>query len=160
MLHLRIHGEGNESSPFGDVKKDIHPNCYLVLDAIFTNCSPKIIHWKFYWKLYESSIRGCGKYIHPILYINSVSLLVCSGWYILNLCEQGVVFVFNMLFWTCLFMWTKIGQCQEDSSNHYPFHVEHLIMIFIFFVEGRGGGGGVLGVLIAGSEKEHIIILC
>jgi hypothetical protein len=57
-------------------------------------------------------------------------------------------------------MWTKIGQCQEDSSNHYPFHVEHLIMIFIFFVEGRGGGGGVLGVLIAGSEKEHIIILC
>ncbi len=52
--------------PFGDVKKDIHPNCYFVLDAIFTNCSPKIIHWKFYWKLYESSIRGCGKDIHPI----------------------------------------------------------------------------------------------
>jgi hypothetical protein len=35
-------------------------------------------------------------------------------------------------------------------------------MIFIFFVEegGGGGGGGVLGVLIGGSEKEHIVILC
>jgi len=33
-------------------------------------------------------------------------------------------------------------------------------MIFIFFVWGGGGGGGVLGVLIGGSEKEHIVILC
>jgi hypothetical protein len=45
----------------GDVKKDIHPNCYLVLDAIFTNVLPKIIH-----SMRESSIRGCGKDIHPI----------------------------------------------------------------------------------------------
>jgi len=36
--------------------------------------------------------------------------------------------------------------------------VEHLVMIFIFFVEG--GGGGVLGVLIGESEKKHIVILC
>ncbi len=34
-----------------------------------------------------------------ILYINSVSLSVCPGWYILNPCEQGVVFVFNMPSW-------------------------------------------------------------
>ncbi len=27
-------------------------------------------------------------------------------------------------------------------------------MIFIFFVEGGGGEGGVLGVLIGGSELE------
>jgi len=27
-------------------------------------------------------------------------------------------------------------------------------MIFIFFVEGGGGAGGVLGVLIGGSEPE------
>jgi hypothetical protein len=33
-------------------------------------------------------------------------------------------------------------------------------MIFIFFVEGGGGEGGVLGVLIGGNEKEHIVILC
>jgi len=79
--------------------------------------------------------------IKHILYINSVSLLVCPGRYILNPCEQGVVFVFNVPFWTCLFVWTKIGQCMEDSSSHYPFLVEHLIMIFIFFVEaGRGWG--------------------
>jgi len=32
-------------------------------------------------------------------------------------------------------------------------------MIFIFFMEGGGDGGGVLGVLIGGSEKEHIVIL-
>jgi len=57
-------------------------------------------------------------------------------------------------------VWTKIGQCLEDSSSHCPFPVEHLVMIFIFFVEGGGGGGGVLGGLIGGSEKEHIVILC
>jgi hypothetical protein len=78
----------------------------------------------------------------------------------LNPCEQGVVFVFNVLSWTCLSVWTKIGQCLEDSSSHCPFPVEHLVMIFIFFVEGGGGGGGVLGILIGGSEKEHIVILC
>jgi hypothetical protein len=35
-------------------------------------------------------------------------------------------------------------------------------MIFILFFSwrGGGGGGGVLGVLIGGSEKEHIVILC
>jgi hypothetical protein len=33
-------------------------------------------------------------------------------------------------------------------------------MIFIFFMEGGRGGGRVLGVLIGGSEKEHIVILC
>jgi hypothetical protein len=33
-------------------------------------------------------------------------------------------------------------------------------MIFIFFVEGGEGWGGVLGVLIGGNEKEHIVILC
>ncbi len=35
-------------------------------------------------------------------------------------------------------------------------------MIFILFFswKGGGGGGGVLGVLISGSEKEHIVILC
>jgi len=27
-------------------------------------------------------------------------------------------------------------------------------------VEGGGGEGGVLGVLIGGNEKEHIVILC
>ncbi len=27
-------------------------------------------------------------------------------------------------------------------------------MIFIFFVQGEGGGGEVLGVLIGGSEPE------
>jgi hypothetical protein len=31
-------------------------------------------------------------------------------------------------------------------------------MIFIFFVEGSGGG--VLRVLIGGNEKEYIVILC
>jgi hypothetical protein len=31
----------------------------------------------------------------------------------------------------CLFMWTKIGQCLEDSSSHYSFPVEHLMMIII-----------------------------
>jgi len=33
-------------------------------------------------------------------------------------------------------------------------------MIFIFFVEGGMGGGGVLEVLIGGSEKKSIVILC
>jgi hypothetical protein len=35
-------------------------------------------------------------------------------------------------------------------------------MTFILFISwrGGGGGGGVLGVLIGGSEKEHIVILC
>jgi hypothetical protein len=33
------------------------------------------------------------------------------------------------------------------------------VMIFILFFSWRGGGG-VLGVLIGGSEKEHIVILC
>ncbi len=37
-------------------------------------------------------------------------------------------------------------------------------MIFILFFSWRGGGGGdgdgVLGVLIGGSEKKHIVILC
>ncbi len=37
-----------------------------------------------------------------ILYINSISLSVCPGRYILNPCEQGVVFVFNVPSWTCL----------------------------------------------------------
>lgn len=66
FFHLRIHGELNESSPFGDVKKDIHPNCYLVLDAIFTNCSPKIVHWKFIGNSMRAPLGGCGKDIHPI----------------------------------------------------------------------------------------------
>ncbi len=26
--------------------------------------------------------------------------------------------------WWCLSVWTKIGQCLEDSSSHCPFHVE------------------------------------
>jgi len=69
-----------------------------------------------------------------------------------------VVFVFNVPSWMCLSVWTKIGQCLEDSFSHYPFPVEHLVMIFIFFV--KGGGGGVQRVLISGSEKEHIVILC
>ncbi len=70
------------------------------------------------------------------------------------------VCVFNVPSWTCLsvYVWTKIGQCLEDSSTHCP--VEHLIMIFICFVEREGGGDGVLGVLINGNEKEHIVILC
>jgi hypothetical protein len=37
-----------------------------------------------------------------IIYIKSVSLSVCPGRYILNSCEQGVVFVFNVPSWTCL----------------------------------------------------------
>jgi hypothetical protein len=36
-----------------------------------------------------------------ILYINSISLSIYLGRYILNLCEQGVVFVLNVLSWTC-----------------------------------------------------------
>jgi len=44
-------------------------------------------------------------------------------------------------------VWTKIGQCLKDSSSHCPSPVEHLVMIFIFFVEGgRGWGGGVGGL--------------
>ncbi len=39
-----------------------------------------------------------------ILYINLVSLSICPGRYILNPCEQGVVFVFNVPSWTCLFV--------------------------------------------------------
>jgi len=78
----------------------------------------------------------------PIIYINSVSLSVCPRRYILNLCEQGVIFVFNVPSWTCLFVWTKIGQCLEDSSNHCPFSMEHLVTIFIFFWRGEGVGVG------------------
>ncbi len=91
-----------------------------------------------------------------ILYINSVSLSVCPGRYILNPCEQGVVFVFNVAFWTCLSVWTKLGQCLEDSSSCCPFPVEHLVMIFIFFVEGgRGWGWGSRGLNRWKWERTH-----
>jgi len=59
-----------------------------------------------------------------------------------------------------LSVWTKIGQCLEDFSNHCPFPVEHLVMIYFFSWRGGRGGGGVLRVLIGGSEKKHIVILC
>jgi hypothetical protein len=35
-----------------------------------------------------------------------------------------------------------------------------MIFILFFSCRGEGGGGGVLRVLIGGSEKEHIVILC
>ncbi len=45
----------------------------------------------------ESRTKG-----EQIIYINSVSLSICPGRYILNPCEQGVIFVFNVPSWTCL----------------------------------------------------------
>jgi hypothetical protein len=85
--------------------------------------------------------------IYIYIYIYSISLSICPGCYILNPCEQGVVFVFNVPSWTCLSVWTKIRQCLEDSSSHCPFPVEHLVMIFIFFMEGaRGWGWGSRGL--------------
>jgi hypothetical protein len=36
--------------------------------------------------------------------------------------------------WWCLSLWTKIGQCLEDSSSHCPFPVE--------LVTNRAGQGG------------------
>jgi len=96
-----------------------------------------------------------------ILYINPVSLSICPGWYILNLCEHGVVFVFNVPSWTCLSicLW---GQKLGNAWKILPITARSLWNIwswFLFFSwRGGGGGGGVLGVLIGGSEKEHIVI--
>jgi hypothetical protein len=45
-------------------------------------------------------------------------------------CYEGpreVLFLLNYILkqtWWCLSVWTKIGQCLEDSSSHCPFHVE------------------------------------
>jgi hypothetical protein len=101
--------------------------------------------------------------IMRILYINSVNLSVCPGRYILNPCEQGVVFVFNVPSWTCLFVYL-CGQKLGSAWKILPVIARSLWSIwswFLFFSwRGGRGGGGVLGVLIGGSEKEHIVILC
>jgi len=83
-----------------------------------------------------------------ILYINSVSLSVCPGWYILNPCEQGVVFMFNMPSWMCLSVcvdknWAVPGRFFQSlpvpcgaSSNDFYF----------FRGGGRGWGWGSRGL--------------
>jgi hypothetical protein len=68
----------------------------------------------------------------------------------------NVVFVFNVPSWTCLFVYVD-----KNWAVFGTFFQSLLVLCGAFgynFVEG--GGGGVLGVLIGESEKEHIVILC
>jgi len=46
----------------------------------------------------------CSMVVYLILYINSVSLSVYPGQYILNPCEQGVIFMSNVPSWMCLYV--------------------------------------------------------
>jgi hypothetical protein len=46
--------------------------------------------------------------------------------------ETEILYIKANMVSVCLSMWTKIGQCLEDSSSHYPFHV----------VTNRAGQGG------------------
>jgi len=67
--------------------------------------------------------------------------------------------MFNVPSWTCLSVcvdknWAVPGRFFQSlpvpcGASGHDF----------YFFRG-GGGGGVLGVLIGGSEKEHIVILC
>jgi hypothetical protein len=48
--------------------------------------------------------------------------------------------------WWCLFVWTKIGQCLEDSFSHYPFPVE--------LVTNRAGQGRAARAAVAGGRAK------
>jgi hypothetical protein len=67
------------------------------------------------FSLYENNTKGISLlnlWNGHILYINLVSLLVYSGRYILNPCEQGVVFVFNFFqpSWTSFANFSKFSE--------------------------------------------------
>jgi hypothetical protein len=103
-----------------------------------------------------------------ILYINSVSLLVCPRRYILNPCEQGVVFVFNVPSWTCTrkkcpsvkvlkprsFL-IKLSPWTRGPKNYSGPRI--LTFYFYFYVRFRAAtavvdGGGIFGIWRVGEE--------
>jgi len=100
---------------------------------------------------------------HPLVVINSVSQLVSLGQYILNLCEQGVVFVFNVPSWTCLSVYL-CGQKLGNAWKILPVTAHSLWSIwswFLFFSwRGEAGWGwGSRGLNKWKWEKTHCNIM-
>jgi hypothetical protein len=103
-----------------------------------------------------------------ILYINSVSLSICPGRYILNPCEQGVVFVFNVPSWTCtrkncpsvkvlkpISLLIKLSPRTRRPKNYSGPQI--LTSYFYFYVHFRAttavvDGGGIFGIWMVGEE--------
>jgi hypothetical protein len=106
--------------------------------------------------------------VEPILYINSVSLSVYPGQYILNPCEQGVVFVFNVPSWmrtrkNCPFVEVvkprsfliKLSLRTRGPKNYLGPQV--LTSYFYFYVRFCAttaivDGGGIFGIWRVGEE--------
>jgi hypothetical protein len=106
-----------------------------------------------------------------ILYINSVSLSVCPGRCILNLCEQGVVFVFNVPSWMCTRKYCpsvevlkpkslliKLSPRTRGPKNYSGPQV--LTSYFYFYVRFRAttaiiDGGGILLLLLRSFLRSN-----
>ncbi len=103
-----------------------------------------------------------------ILYINSVSLSVCPRRYILNPCEQGAIFVFNVPSWTCtrqncpfvevlkpISLLIKMFPRTQGPKNYSRPRV--ITSYFYFYIRFHAAiavvdGGGIFGIWRVGEE--------
>ncbi len=124
---------------------------------------------KTFWLLFEIVNRLMDHSlisIVDILYINSISLSICPGRYILNPCEQGVVFVFNVLSVSLSVspsvevlkprsLLIKLSPRTRGPKNYSGLRI--FTSYFYFYVRFRAAtvvvdGGGIFGIWKVGEE--------